>query len=435
MARNRTRRSDREPPSPELMKVAVIDIVENGCPIKTTAAKYDIKRTTLRRYVQKYKAAENKEMVRYTPNYDCRRIFTDLQEHILADYLVTAASHHYGLSTASARTLAMEFAMKNNLSLPENWLRDSSAGQEWLIGFMHRHPQLSVRVPEAMSLGRSTAFNKFTVDKFMDNLQKLYARYEFGAERIYNCDETAVTTVQKPHKIIASKGSKQVAAVTSHERGQLVTACCTINALGNSIPPFMIFPRVHFKATMLIGAPPGSAGSSHPSGWMTADNFLEYMKHFIKYSHCSVDNPVLMIFDNHESHISIEVIDLCKESGVVLLTIPPHCSHRLQPLDVAVYGPLKRYYSNACTSWLHANPGVPMTIMNIASCFGTAYQAAFTPKNIASAFRETGIWPFNKDIFTADDFDGIFRIFSVDIRPNYYPTSCFILIHSGLLVD
>jgi Tc5 transposase DNA-binding domain len=208
MARNRKWRTDREPPLPEQMKLAVIDIVQNGCPIKTTAVKYNIKRTTLRRYVQKYKAAENKEVVKYTPSYDCQRIFSDQQEHMLADYLVTAANHHYGLSTASVRTLAMEFAMKNHLSTPENWLRDSSAGQEWLIGFMHRHPQLSVRVPEAMSSGRSTAFNKFTVDKFMDNLQQLHARYGFGAERIYNSDETAVTMVQKPHKIIASKGSK-----------------------------------------------------------------------------------------------------------------------------------------------------------------------------------------------------------------------------------
>lgn len=49
-----------------------------------------------------------------------------------------------------------------------------------------------------------------------------------------------------------------------------------------------------------------------------------------------------------------------------------------------------------------------MTIMNIASCFGVAYQAAFTPKNISSAFKETGIWPFNKDIFTTDDFEGAY---------------------------
>jgi transposase len=406
MARNRKRKTVRQPASEDRMKTAVIEVVEKGCPLQRAADIYNVKRTTLRRYVQKYKTAGGAENVRFVPHYDCRRIFTDEQEQLLADYLITAAKHHYGLSPATTRTIAMEFAMKNDIDVPDNWLRDSTAGQEWLIGFMRRHPQLSVRVPEAMSLGRSTAFNKFTKDKFMDNLEIVYKRYEFTPDRIFNCDETAVTTVQKPHKIIAPKGSKQVAAVTSQERGQLVTACCTINALGNTIPPFMVFPRVHFKNHMLLGAPPGAAGSAHPSGWMTSCNFVLYLKHFIKYSHCSVNQPALLILDNHESHVSIESIDLCKANGVILLTIPPHCSHRLQPLDVAVYGPLKRHYSNACTSWLHGHPGVPMTIMNVASCFGVAYQSAFTPKNILSGFTNSGIWPFDRDRFTEDDFEG-----------------------------
>ena len=213
--------------------------VEHGCPLKCAAVKYDVKRTTLRCYVQKYRAAGSKD-VTYVPCYDCRKIFTAEQEQMLAEYFVAAAKHHYGLSPAAARTLAMEFAMRNDINIPENWVRDSAAGQEWLIGFMRRHSQLPIRVPEAISLGRSTAFNKFTKDKFMDNLEKVYKKYNFTPERIYNCDETAVTTVQGPNKIIAEKGSQRVAAVTSQERGQLVTSCCTISALGNTIPPFMV---------------------------------------------------------------------------------------------------------------------------------------------------------------------------------------------------
>ena len=405
MARNRKRKTNREPASNEQMKSAVLAVVENRCPLKRAAVQYAVKRTTLRRYVEKYKAAGGKD-VKFTPHYNCRKIFTDEQEQMLAEYFTTAAKYHYGLSPSEARNLAMEFAMRNDIDVPENWLRDSTAGQEWLIGFMRRHGELSIRVPEATSLGRATAFNKFTKDKFMDNLQKVYERYQFTPDRIYNCDETALTTVHRPHKIIATKGSKQVGAVTSHERGQLVTTCCTINALGNTIPPFMVFPRVYFKAHMLKGAPPGTGGSAHPSGWMTSVSFVSYLKHFIKYSHCTLDQPALLILDNHESHVSLHSVDLRKASGVVMLTIPPHCSHRLQPLDVAVYGPLKRYYSNACTSWLHTNPGFPMSIMDIASCLGASYQSAFTPNNILAGFRHTGIWPFNRDIFTDDDFEG-----------------------------
>ena len=192
--------------------------------------------------------------------------------------------------------------------------------------------------------------------------------------------------------------------MTSQERGQLVTVCCTINAIGNTVPPFMVYPRVNFKQHMIIGAPPGTAGSAYPSGWMTAATFVCYLKHFIHHVKCSPSHPVLLQLDNHESHMSIEGLDLCKQNGVTLLTFPPHCSHRLQPQDVAVYGPLKQYYGSTCTSWLHRNPAVPMTVMIIAQCFGNAYGKAFTPTNILSAFRATGIWPFNRNVFSQAEF-------------------------------
>ena len=155
---------------------------------------------------------------------------------------------------------------------------------------------------------------------------------------------------------------------------------------------------------MLVGAPPGTSGSAYPSGWMTCENFVGYLKHFIKHSKCSITQQVLLIIDNHESHTSIEALDLCKANGVTLLTIPPHCSHEMQPLDVSVYGPLKKFYNDACTSWMHSNAAIPMTIYNIAQCFGEAYPSAFTPRNILSGFRATGIWPFNRHVFDSDRY-------------------------------
>ena len=99
-------------------------------------------------------------------------------------------------------------------------------------------------------------------------------RYQFPPHSIYNVDETGLTTVHKPPKVIASTGEKQVGQITSAERGTLVTVVGTINAIGNSIPPFVIFPRVHYKENMVKGAPPGTVGVSHVSGWMTSENFV-----------------------------------------------------------------------------------------------------------------------------------------------------------------
>ena len=96
--------------------------------------------------------------------------------------------------------------------------------------------------------------------------------------------------------MVALKKMKQVGKITSGKRGALVTFLCTINAAGNSIPPFMIFPRVFFKERMLHGAPPGTVGAAHQSGWMTAENFVLYMKHFIKFTKCTPEHPGLHTF-------------------------------------------------------------------------------------------------------------------------------------------
>jgi len=57
---------------------------------------------------------------------------------------------------------------------------------------------------------------------------------------------------------------------------------------------------------------------------MTSENFGKWMKHFITHSHCSVEKPVLLLLDNHDSHITIEVLDMAKANGVIMLTFPQH---------------------------------------------------------------------------------------------------------------
>lgn len=229
-------------------------------------------------------------------------------------------------------------------------------------------------------------------------------RYKFQPHQIYNVDETGVTTVQKPDKVIAPRGSKQVGQITSAERGTLVTVCCAVNAVGNTVPPFFVFPRIYFKEHMLIGAPSGSKGTAHPSGWMTGENFLEFLKHFVSHVKCSLDAPVLLVLDNHDSHVSIISIEYAKLHGIIMLTFPPHCSHKLQPLDRSVYGPLKKFYNTACDSWMLQNPGKCLTIYDIAGRVGQAFPQATTPVNIQSGFRVSGIWPLNRNIFTEDEF-------------------------------
>ncbi|XP_060075659.1 uncharacterized protein LOC132555320 [Ylistrum balloti] len=313
---------------------------------------------------------------------------------------------HYGLTRQQVRELAFEYANRNDKVFPESWRQNRRAGEDWFAGYMKRYPNLSLRRPEATRLSRATSFNKKNVKDFFDNLEKVMKEHNFSPTDIYNSDETGCTTVQKVGntKVVACTSEKQVGKITSGERGTLVTMLGTINAAGNSVPPFLVFPRVHFKQSMLYGAPPGTVGVANPSGWMTSENFTVYMQHFIKATKCSKERPVLLILDNHESHISIETIVLAKDNGVTMLTLPPHCSHKMQPLDRSVYGPFKSLYTKAANDFMISHPGQPITIHNVSQIIGKAYPLAFTPRNINSGFKVSGIHPFDANIFSDEDF-------------------------------
>jgi len=392
--------------SSERMKDAVNEVIEGGKSIRSVGKMYDIKFSTLRRYVTKAKENENKESMSYAPCYNCRQIFTENEERLLHDYLIKASNIQYGLTRTQVRKLAYDFASCNKKNFPESWSTNGLAGEDWFSGYMTRFPNLALRRPEATSLSRATSFNKTNVKNFFDNLETVLQKYKFSPNDIYNTDETGCTTVQivRNTRVIACKNQKQVGKITSGERGTLVTMLGTINAAGNSVAPFMVFPRVHFKESMLHGAPPGTVGASHQTGWMTAEIFKTFMEHFIKSTKCSKQRPVLLILDNHDTHLSIETIDLAKDNGVIMLTLPPHCSHKLQPLDRSVYGPFKAFYNQAANAFMINHPGTPITIYDIAQIVGNAFPSAFTPKNIIVGFKVTGIYPFNPNVFSDDDF-------------------------------
>ena len=139
------------------------------------------------------------------------------------------------------------------------------------------------------------------VDKFFDNLANVMDKYKFSPSVIYNTDETGCTTVQNPASVVTEKGKKQVGAITSAERGELVTVVYTVSAIGSVVPPLFIFTRVHYKAHFIREGPTQCIGRTTCSGWMNEETFLEYLNHIIKHTRCSPEK-ILLILDNHDTH-------------------------------------------------------------------------------------------------------------------------------------
>ena len=102
--------------------------------------------------------------------------------------------------------------------------------------------------------------------------------------------------------------------------------------------------------------------------------------------------------------MSLTAIEFCRDYGIVLLTPPLKISHKLQPLDVAVYNPFKKYYANGIDAWHRNHHGQTMNIYDISAVVNSACIKAFTPSNITSGFFACGIVPYDKNIFSDSDY-------------------------------
>lgn len=87
-----------------------------------------------------------------------------------------------------------------------------------------------------------------------------------------------------------------------------------------------------------------------------------------------------------------------------MVTLAPLTSHKMQPLDRTFFRSLKFYYNRAADSWMGLNPGRRISIYQMAGLFGQAYYKAANVEKGVEGFRTWGIWPFNRDIFTDQDF-------------------------------
>ena len=135
----------------ESMAAAVCKVIDEGMCFRSTCKAYDIKFSTLRRYVKKANAAEDKEFMTYAPNYNCRQVFTTNEEILLQDYLIKAAKIQYGLTRKQVRVLAYEYAVRNQKTFPDSWTTHGLAGEDWFTGYMKCFPNLSLCRPEAIN--------------------------------------------------------------------------------------------------------------------------------------------------------------------------------------------------------------------------------------------------------------------------------------------
>lgn len=223
-------------------------------------------------------------------------------EKALVNRILLFESLMFGLTITDVRKLAFDVADKNQI--PHNFNKETRlAGKKWFYAFKARHPEISLREPQATSMQRVKGFNRQNVYEFFDILENLVDENRIDSTRIYNVDETGLSTVQtKCQKILGLKGKKQIGSVSSGERGVNTTFVGCTSASGNYVPPMLIFKRMRMNDELKVGAPPGSLVEVSESGYITSSLFLKWLKSFIDVVKPTTEKKVILVLDGHTTH-------------------------------------------------------------------------------------------------------------------------------------
>lgn len=110
----------------------------------------------------------------------------------------------------------------------------------------------------------------------------------------------------------------------------------------------------------------------------------------------------LLILDGHNSHTTYRFCTFAEKHKIILLCLPSHTTHRLQPCDVGVFGPLSATWKAEVN--VASRENMVIRKHNVISYYSRAREKAFTTTTIRNAFRKTGIWPLNPDVIEEDAF-------------------------------
>ena len=231
-------------------------------------------------------------------------------------------------------------------------------------------------------------------------------RYHITADNTFNWDEKGflIGHASSTQRIMSLEAylSGRIQYASEDGSREFVSLLACIGATGTVLPPALIYrgDSGSLQDTWLEDWVPGQEAffATSSNGW-TSDSFGRnwLQKIFQRYTSQKAGRKRrLLLVDGHSSHVNMEFILLCDSLRILLLILPPHSTHRLQPLDVSLFSPLATYYTQGLTQLMYTSLGiVSMSKRSFWSVFWPAWQRAFTPKNIASGFAKTGIFPYN----------------------------------------
>ncbi|KAH9627760.1 hypothetical protein HF086_001774 [Spodoptera exigua] len=328
-----------------------IEEVRKGEKISVAATRYGVPRITLRNKITGKSPVDC--------NLGPATVLSHEEESILVRWVCFMAEKHFPVTKEQLLDSVQKIISEKNLdSCP---FTNNRPGKKWYSLFLKRHPVLSERTAQNLSKAREEVTEDdilrwFDVIKsYLENKGLLEVIND--PERIFNSDESAFYLQPKAGRVLVRKGEKNVYTSSGDEKENL-TVLVTGNAAGVLAPPMIVYPYERLPAVIANSVPRDWCIGRSDTGWMCARTFYEYITNVFNpwIEKNNIPKPVILFLDGHRSHMTLHLSDFCKANEIEVISLYPNSTHLLQPMDVAVFRPLKVSWQNQVKSWKIDNP-------------------------------------------------------------------------------
>ncbi|XP_020297300.1 uncharacterized protein LOC109861874 [Pseudomyrmex gracilis] len=307
--------------------------INSGMKIAVAASKFGIPRSTL--VSKKYKKYSEGKPGPAT-------ILTEEEEDVLVQWLFHCSKKGFPLTKTNLIDSVQLFVKKLN---QKNSFMDNRLGRHWFEGFMRRHKNVSQRLAENLTFSRAI-ISETGLRKWFDevlNYLKDKNLTNIDPSRIFNGDETCFLLNPKGGPVLIEKGTKNAYNIVDNNEKESISVLIMGNATGQLAPPLIILLYKRIPSYINTKLPQGWAVGRSESGWMTGEIFFEYIANTFhnRIIKNNIPRPILLFLDGHTLHLTMPLSYFCSANGIEVIALKPNSTHILQPMDVALFGPLK----------------------------------------------------------------------------------------------
>ncbi|KIJ34157.1 hypothetical protein M422DRAFT_118962, partial [Sphaerobolus stellatus SS14] len=275
----------------------------------------------------------------------------------------------------------------------------------WITKFLSDHPEIRGSKAKGLDPKRAATFNKEAVFDYFDKLKAIIAAHQIPPENIYNMDEKGIQLGggrKNSSTLYFFNREDKSRYILKSDSLVLITVIEAVCENGTLVPPGFILPQ---GSVVNWWDWDGFRVTETENGW-TNDAICHqwFNKVFLPLAKSRGDptKRILLILDGHSSHETTEMLDYAYQQEVILMELPSHTTHRLQPLDVGIFGPLQHSSIKHCEEMgvMHKE----ITRETVISEYMKIRAKSITSASIKDAFKKSGLWPINRHIFTDKDF-------------------------------